>query len=350
MREKLAIPEAEWPRAIEELTAFPHIAEAAVLSTCNRMELYCVCLSWHRGVREIEEWLSHMSGIPLPELLPYLFLKRDRDATWHLLRVASGLESLVMGEGQILAQVKQARRRCCCRRLSLGARVLRCACCVWGPGYVSPTHSAASRAQVYKVGQEAQGFGRHLNGLFKQAITAGKRVRSETSIASGSVSISSAAAELAQLKLPSRSFADASVAIIGAGKMSTLLVKHLAAKHCAKITILNRSAARAEALAEAFPDVAVEVRLMPDLLPVCEAADVIFAASGSEEILVDQAAVAAFRPAGTAVGGLRRFFDISVPRNIARDVSNAPGNVVFNVDDLKEVRARALARSPVYLL
>ena len=109
IREKLAIPEAEWPRAIEELTAFPHIEEAAVLSTCNRMEMYVVGLSWHRGVREIEEWMSCMSGVPLEELRPYLFLKRNRDATWHLLRVASGLDSLVMGEGQILAQVKQVR-------------------------------------------------------------------------------------------------------------------------------------------------------------------------------------------------------------------------------------------------
>jgi glutamyl-tRNA reductase len=109
IREKLAIPEAEWPRAIEELTAFPHIEEAAVLSTCNRMEMYVVGLSWHRGVREIEEWMSCMSGVPLEELRPYLFLKKNRDATWHLLRVASGLDSLVMGEGQILAQVKQVR-------------------------------------------------------------------------------------------------------------------------------------------------------------------------------------------------------------------------------------------------
>lgn len=109
IREKLAIPEAEWPRAIEELTAFPHIEEASVLSTCNRMEMYVVALSWHRGVREVEEWMSRMSGVPLEELRPYLFLNRNRDATWHLLRVASGLDSLVMGEGQILAQVKQVR-------------------------------------------------------------------------------------------------------------------------------------------------------------------------------------------------------------------------------------------------
>eukprot|EP00882_Tetradesmus_deserticola_P018867 GHRQ01020269.1.p1 GENE.GHRQ01020269.1~~GHRQ01020269.1.p1 ORF type:complete len:245 (-),score=107.09 GHRQ01020269.1:28-762(-) len=195
LREKLAVPEAEWPRAIEELCSYPHIEEAAVLSTCNRMELYVVAVSWHRGVREVEEWLSKSSGVPLDELRPYLFLLRDRDATHHLLRVSGGLDSLVMGEGQILAQVKQ----------------------------------------VYKVGQNANGFGRQLNGLFKQAITAGKRVRSETSISTGSVSVSSAAVELAQLKLPTHSWADAKVCIIGAGKMSTLLVKHLLSKGCNQV-------------------------------------------------------------------------------------------------------------------
>jgi hypothetical protein len=195
LREKLAVPEAEWPRAIEELCSYPHIEEAAVLSTCNRMELYVVAVSWHRGVREVEEWLSKSSGVPLDELRPYLFLLRDRDATHHLLRVSGGLDSLVMGEGQILAQVKQ----------------------------------------VYKVGQNANGFGRQLNGLFKQAITAGKRVRSETSISTGSVSVSSAAVELAQLKLPTHNWADAKVVIIGAGKMSTLLVKHLLSKGCNQV-------------------------------------------------------------------------------------------------------------------
>ena len=108
LREKLAVPEAEWPRAIGELCAYPHIEEAAVLSTCNRMELYVVAASWHRGVREVEDWLSRSSGIPLEELRPYLFLLRDRDATHHLLRVSGGLDSLVMGEGQILAQVRGA--------------------------------------------------------------------------------------------------------------------------------------------------------------------------------------------------------------------------------------------------
>jgi len=300
LREKLAVPEAEWPRAIEELTAFPHIEEAAVLSTCNRLELYVVALSWHRGVREVEEWMARSSGVALDELRPHLFLLRDRDATQHLLRVSGGLDSLVMGEGQILAQVKQ----------------------------------------VHKAGQNCAGFGRHLNGLFKQAITAGKRVRAETSISSGAVSVSSAAAELAQLKLPTHDFGDAKVCIVGAGKMSRLLVKHLASKGCTgPIVLLNRSMPRAEALADEFPEVEFDIRLMPDLMRSVAECDTIFAASSSEEVLVSAVDLEGMPAASRAVGGVRRFFDISVPRNIGADVSTVEGSAVFNVDDLKEVVA-----------
>eukprot|EP01024_Parvocaulis_polyphysoides_P074929 TRINITY_DN966_c0_g1_i7.p1 TRINITY_DN966_c0_g1~~TRINITY_DN966_c0_g1_i7.p1 ORF type:complete len:379 (+),score=57.53 TRINITY_DN966_c0_g1_i7:176-1312(+) len=281
LREKLAVPEAEWPRAIEELTSFPHIEECAVLSTCNRMELYIVGLSFHRGVREVEEWMVRSSGVPLEELRQYLFLLKDRDATKHLLHVSSGLDSLVMGEGQILAQVKQ----------------------------------------VYKVGQNCPGFGRHLNGLFKQAITAGKRVRSETSISSGSVSVSSAAVELAKLKLPTQNFDDAKVCIIGAGKMSKLLVKHLLSKGCSKVMILNRSLPRAESLQEEFPDMEMDIHLMPDLMSCVEASDVIFAASSSEEILVAPEDVREMSKASDVVGGSRRFVDISVPRNISHELN-----------------------------
>lgn len=317
LREKLAVPEAEWPRAIQELCSYPHIEEAGVLSTCNRMEIYVVGLSFHRSVREVEEWMSRASGVPLEELRPHLFLLRDRDATSHLLRVSGGLDSLVMGEGQILSQVKQ----------------------------------------VYKVGQNCPGFGRHLNGLFKQAVTAGKRVRSETSIASGAVSVSSAAAELAQLKLPTHDFADARICIIGAGKMSKLLVKHLSSKGCNKVTLLNRSLPRAEGLAEEFPDVEFDIHLMPDLMDCIATSDVIFAASGSEELLVHASDLEGMAAAPEIVGGVRRFVDISVPRNIAPDISpeNA-GAIVYNVDDLKEVvaankeeRAKAAAEAEILL-
>eukprot|EP00963_Diacronema_lutheri_P009804 scaffold923_cov288-Pavlova_lutheri.AAC.2 len=202
-----------------------------------------------------------------------------------------------MGEGQILAQVKQ----------------------------------------VFKVGQECNGFGRQLSGLFKHAITCGKRVRSETNIASGAVSVSSAAAELAQLKLPTQNWASARVAIIGAGKMSRLLVKHLASKGCSEMTVVNRSAARVEELQNDFPDVQINMKLMPDLMEVVSQADVVFAASGSESILVRKNDLEGMATPPEVVGSVRRFVDISVPRNIDPAIAELESGVVYNVDDLKEV-------------
>ncbi|KAM0049682.1 putative glutamyl-tRNA reductase [Helianthus debilis subsp. tardiflorus] len=143
IREKLAIPEAEWPRAIKELCALNHIEEAALLCTCNRMEIYT-------------------GGIPVSQISDHCFLLYNTDATRHIFQVSAGLESLVLGEGQILAQVKQ----------------------------------------VAKVSQGIVGFGRNISGLFKHAIMVEKRVQTETRIPEGAVSVSSAAVELALMKLP----------------------------------------------------------------------------------------------------------------------------------------------------
>ncbi|KAM3357628.1 hypothetical protein P3S68_020559 [Capsicum galapagoense] len=107
VREKVSIPESEWPQAICELCSLNHIEEAAVLSTCNRIEIYVVALSQNRGVKEVTEWMSKYSGVSVTELRQHRFLLYNKDATQHLFEVAAGLDSLVLGEGQILAQVKQ---------------------------------------------------------------------------------------------------------------------------------------------------------------------------------------------------------------------------------------------------
>ncbi|CAI6007806.1 unnamed protein product [Closterium sp. NIES-65] len=299
MREKLAVPEAEWPRAITELCEYPHIEEAGVLSTCNRMEIYVVALSWHRGIREVTEWMSKSSGVPVEELRPHLFLLRQRDATQHLLRVSSGLDSLVLGEGQILAQVKQ----------------------------------------VFKVGQGAEGFGRNLNGLFKQAIEAGKRVRTETSIASGAVSVSSAAVELAAMKLPEAGLKEARVMIVGAGKMSRLLVKHLLSKGCNTMTVVNRSLGSVETLQSEFPDATLLYRPLPEMMQAAAEAEVVFTSTASETLLFEESNVQGLGPAGDLTNGVRHFIDISVPRNVGSCVANVQQTRVYNVDDLKEVVA-----------
>ncbi|XP_019156643.1 PREDICTED: glutamyl-tRNA reductase 1, chloroplastic-like [Ipomoea nil] len=299
MREKLAIPEAEWGRAIEELCNLNHIEEAAVLSTCNRMEIYVVALSQHRGVKEVTEWMSKKSGVPSSEICKHRFLLYNNDATQHIFEVSAGLDSLVLGEGQILAQVKQ----------------------------------------VVKVGQGVAGFGRNISGLFKHAITVGKRVRTETNIAAGAVSVSSAAVELALMKLPESSHASARMLVIGAGKMGKLVIKHLVAKGCTKMVVVNRSEDRVAAIQEEMKGVEIIYKPLDEMLDCAANADVVFTSTASETPLFLKENVLNLPPVSPSVGGLRLFVDISVPRNVGACVDELETSRVYNVDDLKEVVA-----------
>ncbi|KAJ8541260.1 hypothetical protein K7X08_002076 [Anisodus acutangulus] len=299
VREKLAIPEAEWPRAIGELCNLNHIEEAAVLSTCNRMEIYVVALSQHRGVKEVTEWMSKTSGVPVTEICKHRFLLYNNDATQHLFEVSAGLDSLVLGEGQILAQVKQ----------------------------------------VVKVGQGVTGFERNISGLFKHAITVGKRVRTETNIAAGAVSVSSAAVELALMKLPESSHATSRMLVIGAGKMGKLVIKHLVAKGCTKMVVVNRSEDRVSVIREEMKDVEIIYKPLNEMLNCAAEADVIFTSTASETPLFMKEHVVDLPPVGPSVEGLRLFIDISVPRNVGACVNELESARVYNVDDLKEVVA-----------
>ncbi|KAF8672457.1 hypothetical protein HU200_049669 [Digitaria exilis] len=297
MREKLAVAEELWPRAIQELTGLNHIEEAAVLSTCNRMEIYVVALSWNRGIREVVDWMSKKSGIPASELREHLFMLRDSDATRHLFEVSAGLDSLVLGEGQILAQVKQ----------------------------------------VVRSGQNSGGLGKNIDRMFKDAITAGKRVRSETNISSGAVSVSSAAVELALMKLPKTEALSARMLLIGAGKMGKLVIKHLIAKGCKKVVVVNRSVERVDAIREEMKDIEIVYRPLSDMYEAAAEADVVFTSTASETPLFTKEHTETLPPISDTIGGVRLFVDISVPRNVSACVSEVGSARVYNVDDLKEV-------------
>ncbi|MCL7051246.1 hypothetical protein MKW94_001825 [Papaver nudicaule] len=297
MREKLAMPEAEWPRAVGELCGLHHIEEAAVLSTCNRMEIYVVALSWHRGVREVTEWMTKASGIPASELRQHLFVLRRKDAIQHLFEVSAGLDSLVLGEGQIQSQVKQ----------------------------------------VEKVCQGVPGFGRNMGDLFRCAIKVGKRVRTE--IASGSVSVSSAAVELALMKLPASSLPTTRVLVIGAGNMGKLVIKHLVSKGCTQMVVVNRSEERVALIREEIDNVDIICKPLTDMFTCASEADVIFTCTASETPLFKKEHVEGLSPVSPDVGGSRLFIDISVPRNVGSCVLEVDNAKVYNVDDLKEVVA-----------
>ncbi|XP_078162297.1 glutamyl-tRNA reductase 2-like [Carex rostrata] len=296
MREKLAVPEAQWPHAISELCSLNHIEEAAVLSTCNRMEIYVVALSWNRGIKEVIDWMAKTSGIPAEELRQHLFMLRDSDATRHLFEVSAGLDSLVLGEGQILSQVKQ----------------------------------------VVRVGQGSGGLGKNIDRMFKDAITAGKRVRTETNISSGAVSVSSAAVELALMKLPKTHCLSARMLLIGAGKMGKLVIKHLASKGCKQVVVVNRSVEKVDAIRGEMKDIEIIYRPLDEMMSAAAEADVIFTSTASETPLFLKEHVEALPLASEEIG-TRLFIDISVPRNVGSCVSGVENARVYNVDDLKEV-------------
>ncbi|PSB00902.1 glutamyl-tRNA reductase [Merismopedia glauca] len=294
VREKLSIPEPQIETALTQIYSYPHVAEVSILSTCNRLEIYFVTHDTQLGIREVCQFLSEHSKLPLESLRQHLFMLLQEDAVTHLMRVAAGLDSLVLGEGQILAQVKQA----------------------------------------HKLGQQYKGVGSILNRLFKQALTAGKRVRTETSIGTGAVSISSAAVELAQMKVDS--LANYRVAILGAGKMSRLLVQHLAAKGAGSISIINRSVARAQELANQFPAAEVQVYPIVEMMVAIANADIIFTSTASTEPLLNRAKLEAHIPSDCRL----ILIDISVPRNVHADVNGLDNIQAFNVDDLKAVVAQ----------
>jgi glutamyl-tRNA reductase len=246
VREKLSIPEPQAESAIASLRSYPHIEEVAILSTCNRLEIYIVTTETEPGIREVTQFLAEHSKLPLHHLRQHLFVLLHQDAVTHLMRVAGGLDSLVLGEGQILAQVKQ----------------------------------------THKLGQQYQGVGSILNRLFKQALTAGKRVRTETSIGTGAVSISSAAVELAHMKV--QNLAACRCAILGAGKMSRLLVQHLIAKGATKISIINRSLQRAEELASQFSDAPLQLYPLAHMMETIASADLVFTSTAATEPLLNR--------------------------------------------------------------
>lgn len=294
VREKLSIPETEIQNAITQLCSGTYTQEVGILSTCNRLEIYVVTNEMQPGIKEVTQFLSNSSKVPLKQLRPHLFILLHEDSIMHLMRVAAGLDSLVLGEGQILAQVKQ----------------------------------------TYKLGQKYKGIGRILNRLFKQAVTAGKRVRTETSIGTGAVSISSAAVELAQMKLEDLS--NYRVAIVGAGKMSKLLVQHLLAKGANNISIINRSVGRAQDLVNSFKDADINVYSMLEMGQVIGKSNLVFTSTGATELILDKAKLEKILDPLQAI----MLVDISVPRNIATNVSKLPNVRCFNVDDLKAVVAQ----------
>lgn len=309
VREKLSIPEAKIEESIHHILSYPHVEEVGIMSTCNRLEIYAVVKETEQGVKEISQFLAEIGHIPLPQLRRHLFILLHQDAIRHLMRVSAGLESLVLGEGQILAQVRN----------------------------------------THKLATKYQGMNRLLDRLFKQAISAGKRVRTETNIGTGAVSISSAAVELVDMKIDDLS--SQKVSIIGAGKMSRLLVQHLSSKGVSNIAIVNRSVSRSQELAKQFPQVNLQLHTLEDMMMIVSQSDIVFTSTGATQPILDKKNLSNIEVSQSIM-----LVDISVPRNVSSDVTDLDFIISYNVDDLKAVVAqnqasrREMAREAEVLL
>jgi glutamyl-tRNA reductase len=302
IRERLSIPEQSLEASLQQLRSDEQVLEASILSTCNRLEIYTLLRHPDDGIEAVGSFLSRVSGLSLEELGPHLFTFHHEEAVAHLLRVAAGLDSLVLGEGQILSQVKK----------------------------------------MVRLGQEYRSVGPILNRLLNQAVSTGKRVRTETNLGTGAVSISSAAVELAQLKVGQArgldelvSLEQQQVAVVGAGRMARLLLQHLQSKGCRGVVLLNRTEARAEALAADFPQLPVQCRPLTDLDHCLSTCSLVFTSTAAEEPVITASRLEHLNRRSSLM-----LIDIGVPRNISSDVSQLAGVESFDVDDLQEVVAR----------
>jgi glutamyl-tRNA reductase len=299
IRERLSIPEQTMEASLQQLRSHDQVLEASILSTCNRLEIYTLLRHPEQGISAVGAFLSQLSGLAVEELTPHLFTFHHEEAISHLLRVSAGLDSLVLGEGQILSQVKK----------------------------------------MVRLGQEHNSVGPILNRLLSQAVSTGKRVRTETNLGTGAVSISSAAVELAQLKVGQARGLDElvpldqeQVAVVGAGRMARLLLQHLQAKGCKGLVLLNRTVTKAEVLAADFPALPVQCRPLDDLDHCLSTCSLVFTSTAA-----DTPFITAQRLSGLNRRSSLMLVDIGVPRNISADTAGLPGVQSYDVDDLQEV-------------
>ncbi|MGE5673885.1 MAG: glutamyl-tRNA reductase [Mycobacterium leprae] len=289
IREVLAVPTGGLPAALERLAALP-ISEGVLLSTCNRTELYAVGAEADEAFDALIDYLAEMGNVNVSRITPHLYRHQGLDAVEHLFRVSCGLDSMVIGETQILGQVRDA--------------------------YAGSTSSGI--------------VGKVLHQLFEQAIAVGKRAQTETRIGQNAVSVSYAAVELA--KKVFQSLDGRRCLAIGAGETAKLTVKHLQASGVKDIVIANRTLERAQALAEEIGGTAIA---MADIGAILQRVDVVISSTGAPGYVLGRAQVAEavrFRR-----GRPIFLFDIAVPRDIDPEIGKLDGAFLYDIDDLQAV-------------
>ena len=290
VREKFALSEQDLPQALKALKRTMGILEGVIVATCNRTEIYAVVdrhtLCGHFIRSFMEQWFN----VPRMEFNPYLFMYEDDQAIDHLFKVACGLDSMVIGETQILGQVKDA----------------------------------------FLLAQQQGATGTLFNKLFKQAITVAKRAHSETSIGESAVSVSYAAVELGK-RIFGR-FDNKKVMILGAGKMSELTARHLSSNGAKEVWVVNRTFSRAVELADKFDGLAVP---LDDAMERLQEADIIISSTGANRYMLDKDSV---EKAMLKRKGKPMFLiDIAVPRDIDPAIAGLPNVYLYDIDDLEGI-------------
>lgn len=300
VRERFAIPVSRLADATRTLAHQPGVHEAMILSTCNRVE-FLITHDGSADARALEatslpRFLHEYFAVPNGTLQPHLYEFREREAVRHLFRVASSLDSMVVGEPQILGQVKQS----------------------------------------WTVAREVGAVKTTLDPLLQRAFSVAKRVRSETRIGSSSVSIASVAAELA--KKIFGSLTGKTILLVGAGKMSDLAARHLLQQGATTLLVSNRTEARAEAIADSLRTPTMTTGVIPfdQLHEQAHRADVIITSTGAGQVFVKEH--------GRSLLQRRRnrpvfFIDIAVPRDVAPEVNDVEGCFVYDIDDLQGIAA-----------
>ena len=296
--ERLAIAEERSAKALHQLLNYEHVVEGVILSTCNRIEVYAGVTKFHGGAQDLRNFLAEFCHVAPEDFSDHLYTYHDEGAVRHLLRVAAGIDSLVIGESEILGQVRRA----------------------------------------YAVAEQESATGRLLRMAFVSALRTGKRARSETGIGRNPASISSAAVDLARRAFANGGLAGKSVAIIGAGKMGRLAARSLAAAGATDVVIINRSEDRARALARAFGGRVGSFDALHDIL---ETTDIVISSTTSPATVLDRSTVSA------ALEARRRptplfIVDIAVPRDVDAAVGDLPGVILRDIDDLRGVAETAM--------
>ena len=294
MLEKVMIQDVEIPAALEELVHRDDIREAVVLSTCNRTEVYVVAERFHGAYDNICAFLSESSGIALEEITPHLYSQFDDDAIKHLFEVAAGLDSAVLGESEIIGQVRQA----------------------WE---TAMTQGSAKNS---------------LNSLFRHALEVGKRARTETGISRSTASMSHAAVEMAEDILGSLN--GKRVLVVGAGEMGEGVASALVREGAAHITVINRTEERGAALAE---KVGARVSRFEDLHTELESADVVIACTGAGSAVITEGIMKSVRSTGSTP---LLIVDIALPRDVEASVGQLHGVTLRDLDDLSQWAQRGI--------